>query len=301
MSGPNFPMPAGYVWQYHLIVWMQGYQAAWVNHAVHVFAWYGMEGAYLLALPIVFWSIHRRFGMRLGFVFLASMYANHWLKAVFAVVRPSGVPGIRTMAQASGPGYSLPSGHTQGALTFFGTLTMTLRRARGWAWLGALVLASAIGVSRIYAGLHWPVDVLLGLALGAVFSTLGWLLGKWWTYRNYAYSVRWTIGIGIGLLLLLIHRGTMSAQYAAWMIGAGVGILFEERYIGSELLPEWWRRICTAMIGIAGLIALQWVIKWPLAEVWWVIARAILVGVWCTLGAPYVFIQCGLYQRRSPM
>ena len=297
MSGPNFPMPAGYVWQYHLIVWMQAYEAPWLTRLVDIFALYGMEGVYLLVLPVIFWSIHRRFGLRIGFVLLASMYVNNWLKVALSVVRPTGVPGIRTIAQATGPGYSLPSAHTQEALTFFGALAMALRKARGWAWVGALLLATVVGVSRIYAGLHWPVDVLLGLALGTVFSTLGWLVGKWWTYRNYPFSVRATIALLLGILLLVFHRGVVSAEYASWMLGGMIGLLFEERFVGSDLLPNLWRRVCTALIGMAGLIALQWVIQWPTDILWSLIARGVLVGAWCTLGAPFVFVQCGLYKR----
>lgn len=290
-------MPSGYVWQYHLILWMQTYEAPWLTHLVQILAQYGMEGVYLLVLPVIFWSVHRRFGLRLGYVLLVSMYVNNWLKIVLSVVRPTGVPGIRTIAEATGPGYSLPSAHAQEALTFFGVIAMALRRFRGALWMGAFLIAAVIGVSRIYAGLHWPVDVLLGLALGAVFSTLGWLVAKWWTYRNYSFSVRATIGVLFGVVLVALHRGAVSAEYAAWILGGTVGLLLEEYYVGCDLLPELWRRVCTAVIGMAGLVALQWVIQWPTEELWWLVARGVLVGAWCTLGAPYVFVQCGLYHR----
>lgn len=297
MSGPSFPMPSGYLWQYQVIVWMQEHQAPWVDHVVRVLSWAGTDKAYLLILPVIFWSVHKRFGLRLAFVFLASMYVNGWLKEVLSVVRPSGIPGIRTLAPATGPGYSLPSGHTQGALTFLGALAMALKRARGWAWLAAFVIAFGIGMSRVYGGLHWPIDVVIGLALGALFSTLGWMTARWWTYRNYHYRTRAVLGVGIPLLLLVLERGPTSAQYAAWTLGAAIGVLLEERYIACNLEPQWWRRLCTAVIGMAGLIALQWVIQWPVHTVWWIVLRGILVGAWCTLGAPYVFVQSGLYRR----
>ncbi|MDQ0190054.1 phosphatase PAP2 family protein [Alicyclobacillus cycloheptanicus] len=296
MSGPDFPMPAGYVWQYKFIVWLQQFETPWLDRVAHWFAWLGIEGTYLLVLPIVFWSIHRKFGMRLGYVLLSSMYVNNWLKVTLSVVRPTGIPGIRSVDVLTGPSYSLPSGHTQEALTFFGALAAALRRGKKWAWLGAFVLALLMGLSRVYEGLHWPTDVLLGLALGTVFSLVGWSVGKWWTYRSYPFSVRATVALVLLVLLLLVHRGPMDAQYAGWMLGGAIGILLEERYVGSDISPAWWRRVCTAVIGMAGLIALQWVIQWP-ADTGWLVVRALLVSLWCTLGAPYAFVQCGLYRR----
>lgn len=299
MTGPDFPMPDGYLWQYHLIIWIQAQATPALDRIAHWLAWLGIEGTYLLVLPILFWSVHRKFAMRVGFILLASMYVNNWLKVVFGVVRPSGIPGIRTLDLATGPGYSLPSAHTQEALTFFGTLAMALRRFRGLAWLGAFVLALIIGASRVYAGLHWPVDVLLGLLLGLLFSVFGWLVGRWWTYRCYPYAVRVGLSIGVTLVLLIVHRGSMSAEYAAWMFGAAAGILLEERYLGVDIAPTWWRRLCAAVIGMAGLIALQWIIPWPGSTALWLIVRGLLVSLWITLGAPYVFAQCGLYRRST--
>jgi hypothetical protein len=43
-----------------------------------------------------------------------------------------------------------------------------------WAW-SSLALAAAISYSRLYVGVHWPTDVLAGMALGV---TSGWIASR---------------------------------------------------------------------------------------------------------------------------
>ena len=64
---------------------------------------------------------------------------------------------------------SFPSLHA----TLFFTLGLTIYaidpRLGGWAWL----VASLIGLARVTAGVHWPFDILGGLVLALVASSLG--------------------------------------------------------------------------------------------------------------------------------
>ena len=62
--------------------------------------------------------------------------------------------------------YSFPSGHA----AFFAALAMVVflyNRKAGWIYFSAALF---IGFARIYTGVHWPLDVLGGLILGAVIG-----------------------------------------------------------------------------------------------------------------------------------
>jgi len=88
--------------------------------------------------------------------------------------------------------FSFPSGHALFAVCFFGGLAVLLsHRLRGLlerilVWAVALVLISLIGVSRVYLGVHYPTDVIGGLAVGTVWVAsvaLGDRLAERWRLR----------------------------------------------------------------------------------------------------------------------
>jgi undecaprenyl-diphosphatase len=78
--------------------------------------------------------------------------------------------------QESGVGY--PSRHTLIATAVLFALAYVLaarsasRLARITLCAGAAVLSLLIGATRVYLGVHWPTDVVAGLALGAATSLL---------------------------------------------------------------------------------------------------------------------------------
>jgi undecaprenyl-diphosphatase len=87
------------------------------------------------------------------------------LKVMFSRERPQLFEEI-----ALPTGYSFPSGHTMSAIGIYGAIAAALialyPRARAPVILAAVVLIAAIGLSRIYLGVHWPSDVVGGLAGG---------------------------------------------------------------------------------------------------------------------------------------
>ena len=113
----------------------------------------------------------RRFRLAalLGITMIGMGALDFLLKLAFH--RPRPVPFFGPVPSS----FSFPSGHAFGALCFYGVLAAIFAtRARGKAaksciWAVAILLTGAIGLSRIYLGVHYPSDVIAGYCAGAVW------------------------------------------------------------------------------------------------------------------------------------
>lgn len=85
---------------------------------------------------------------------------------------------------------SFPSGHaTLSAVTYLtlGALLASMQRSRRLKlfFLGvAIALTMAVGVTRIYLGVHYPTDVLAGWCVGAGWAAICWTVFHWLQQRG---------------------------------------------------------------------------------------------------------------------
>lgn len=104
-------------------------------------------------------------------------FINTCIKGIYQRERPS----LEHLVDAHF--YSFPSGHamnsmaTYGMLAFLFILIVQNWKIKIFAVLSASIIILMIGTSRIYLGVHYPLDVLAGYFAGAAWLTL--LIGVW--------------------------------------------------------------------------------------------------------------------------
>jgi len=139
----------------------------------------------ILAVVVAWLTWKRRYGgvLFLGVASGGSLLLQGVMKLWFERPRPK-LPWAQAL-----PDYSFPSGHTMNAIIFYVALALIVwsvfgRKIGVAALIGAIVLALAVGVSRIYLGYHYLTDVVGGLLAG-----IAWLLvvgaafnarPRWW-------------------------------------------------------------------------------------------------------------------------
>jgi membrane-associated phospholipid phosphatase len=107
----------------------------------------------------------------LGVAFVADGAVVWGLKHALDLPRPVAVLGpdqVRVLLEPSSP-QSMPSGHASAAATLAAWGAGRSRRAG--AALGVLALLA--GLSRVYVGAHWALDVVAGWAIGAAVGAAG--------------------------------------------------------------------------------------------------------------------------------
>jgi len=160
---------------------------------------------------------------------------------------------------------------------------------RGWVYAVGCVLILLVGLSRLYLGVHWPVDVLGGIVLGTASVFLADFI--------FEYAVR----SKAAWLPLTLVIPALAAAYgwrdsADLVKGAGtfggflVGYAIETGFVRfSEKAPAW-KQAVKLLLGVAVTLGLKEGLKplFPAAPAFDFL-RYLLMGLWITVGAPLVF------------
>lgn len=133
----------------------------------------GLAAAVVLSLIAFRWLRWRRATLWMLVTILGAVVLDLSLK--YAFHRPRPVPFFTDLPRT----YSFPSGHSLFSFCFYGVLAGLLTRripsriGRIPIWTFAALLVAAIGLSRVYLGVHYPSDVIAGyLAASLWVSTL---------------------------------------------------------------------------------------------------------------------------------
>lgn len=145
-----------------LILYLQSI-GEWLTPAMGVFTTLGYEQFYVLFLLVLYWCVNASLGLRIGLLLFFSGAINHLFKVAFRGPRPYWYDP-RVLALSTETTFGVPSGHAQNAVVLWGVMAARVRKA--WAWAGAVLLMFFISISRLYLGVHFPSDILVGWLLG---------------------------------------------------------------------------------------------------------------------------------------
>jgi len=145
------------------------HQVGLLNPFFVFFSKYGREYIWipLTAILLVFKKT-RRIAIVLAASFIVSIILGEAGKIIMAQLRPFYYISPDYLLVPKPTDYSYPSGHAlivgDGAMVLFKT-------SPKWLWIPFMIEALIVSYSRVYVGVHWPIDILGG-----------WLLGSWIAY-----------------------------------------------------------------------------------------------------------------------
>lgn len=261
----------------------------------------GGEMVFIAVSVIVFWCVSKKNGYLLLSVGFVGMVVNQFLKISFRILRPWDLNPNFKAVEAAVPdagGFSFPSGHTQNSVGIFGTVFSFSKNK--WVKAVCLILCLIIPFSRMYLGVHTPLDVFFSfffaIFLIIVISPIFEFCYKK-TCRMYAFLGFMSV-LAIFFVVYVqfifdpevldesqMHNYISALKNAYLIFGALVGVLIAlpiERYLVKfNEGGKWYTQVFKSAIGIALTLGLLEGLKIPLNAILpeYTIARALRYGL----------------------
>lgn len=298
-----------------IILWFQSWRTDLITGLFQPFNWAGGEIFFLVLLTIIYWTISKPVGRRLTIIFLVSTWLNAFCKSWWKRPRPFQVSG-KVQAPYTAAGYGLPSGHTQTATTVASVLFAETRKR--WALVLLFLYMFLMGISRMVHGVHFPQDVLLGWILGVGIVVIMLALEGRFSSALSALTLGQTLLIAIGVAAIPVglalavesqpQRIAGMITPAAVLAGVIPGFHLEREKVGFDISGRLAQKYLRYMVGIATALVIKEGLKPILGiindhslcmEITVRFIRYFLLGLWISVGAPWLFVKVKLASRES--
>lgn len=265
-----------------LLYALEGIRTPFLDALFGAVTYLGDEIVYMALAVVVYWC----FSKPLGYYILTGGFTgtilNQFMKITFRIPRPWVLDPkfeIVESAREAATGYSFPSGHTQNAFASFGSLAAwTKRRTLRVLCIAAVIL---VAFSRMYLGVHTPLDVGVAFAMGLVLT-----LALLPLFRNIEEHPGRMYGLIAGMIVLCVvyllyvelwpfpagvdAENLASARENGYkLLGAASGMLLsfylDRKYICFDVKAPLAGQILKCVLGLAIVLAIKSGLKAPLA------------------------------------
>ena len=261
---------------------LESIRTPWLDTVMAAITHLGEETVFMVAALFVFWCVSKRHGYYLLAIGFAGTVLNQFLKLLFRIPRPWVLDSDFTIvesARAQATGYSFPSGHSQNAIGTFGGIARFTRRK--WVRVAAIVVAVLVPLSRMYLGVHTPLDVGVAavIAVALVFALYPLIERSDSRHSVMGAVLAVMLALAVGYLLFVSlypfpadvdAANLASGVENAWkLLGATVGMLvgwwLDVRVIHFDTRAVWYVQLIKLVGGLALLLGIRAVLKAPLA------------------------------------
>ena len=230
--------------------------------------YFGDEIIFMAIAITLFWCVSKKDGYYILTVGFIGTILNQFLKLLFRIPRPwvldESFKAVESAIEGAG-GYSFPSGHTQSSVGTFGSIAHLYKNKA--IRILSIILCVLVPFSRMYLGVHTPLDVFvsLGIALVLIF-VLKPIFDK-----VYDSTKGMLIFIGVMALmalgfLLFVHlypfenevlssdnyEHALKNAYTLLgaLIGMAVALPLERKFVNFETKDKWYIQIVKVVLGL---------------------------------------------------
>ena len=225
----------------------------------------GEETAFLVIALVLFWCVDKYIGyytLSVGFV---GTIANQFMKLLFRVPRPWVLDSnftILEQAREAATGYSFPSGHTQSAFGTFGCIAYTTKNKT--IRITAIIIPILVGLSRMYIGVHTPLDVGVSIliAIVLIYALRPVVLCNHRKYMPVLFAGMLLLSLGFLCFAefyrfpadIDLYNYKHGVENAYTLLGALLGMLVvyiaDEKWLNFPTKAVWWAQILKVVLGL---------------------------------------------------
>ncbi len=241
----------------------------------------GGEAVFIVAAIIVFWCLNKSCGYYMMTVGFAGTIINQFLKLWFRIPRPWVKDPNFTIvesARAEATGYSFPSGHTQNAFAVFGAPARFFKNTA--LRIIFILLIALTAFSRMYVGVHTPLDVGVSLIVGTILVFVIYPFFRDMDKSPKKVYIIFSIFIVLAAAFVAFvelydfpadidaenYASGLKNAYMILFCAIGLMLTFfiDTKYVHFPTQAVWWAQIIKVVVGLAILLALKSVLKAPL-------------------------------------
>lgn len=202
----------------------------------------GEQMVVVVILMLLYFAYDKKVGKKIAYAMFTSVLLNGAIKGLVQRIRPFKLdPTLESVRVETATGYSFPSGHTQNATTLFISLPNHFKKKS--MWIAGIILSILVGFSRLALAVHYPTDVLVGLALGfgsaILFSYLYDKFSKTIKSEMLLYAI--TLAI-MTPFLFIFYRSNYNDilpfkgfyQIYSIFLAFSLGILIDNKFVNFE-------------------------------------------------------------------
>lgn len=241
----------------------------------------GEETFFLVIAIAFFWCINKREGYFILITGLVGTIVNQVAKLLFRIPRPWVLDpefDIVESARAEATGYSFPSGHTQNIAGTYGAIAA--HNPKKWKSIICVAVIVLVAFSRMYLGVHTPLDVIVSLlvAIGLVLLLRPVFSSEENMNKFMPIVVVCSVILSVGFLtyVLLIsgdqsldpHNYHSGLKNACTLLGCTAALIpvyiLDRKIIKFETEAKWYVQIIKLVLGLLGVLAIKSGLSAPL-------------------------------------
>ena len=258
-----------------VLYWFESIRNPILDAVMLILTEFGNEVLFIAVGMIMFWCIDKKQGYFILLTGFFGVYINQFLKITCRIPRPwIKDPDFTIVEAAKGAasGYSFPSGHTQTAVGCYAGLAVC--RKELWIRISGIVMAILIPITRMYLGVHTPLDVGVSILIALALIGILWpLFHKFGTRGTLMYPLLGVLSaVAIAHLLYLLlysfpanidvenYTGAVENAYKFLGCALGLWVIYPlDRYLirFETRTATWWAQIIKLAVGFLLLLTIM--------------------------------------------